>query len=201
MPAFSYRHIKNLYPIFWQKAFELNHKLERVIKETGDNTIEVGAWVSRATLDIITLAGMGRDLNTIEKPDNPLSVAYQTMLTPSMQTQILQLIGLVLGQRFVSLIPVPRNIELQHARNQTRQAARELIQHKKAQIAEKGKSDDVDIISVALESGQFTEEELINHMMTCVLYQLFPIFADMSLVSSLPAMKQPRPQCNGLYML
>ena len=166
MPAFSFRHIKDLYPIFWQKSFALNHKLEEHIKQTGDNVVEVGSWVSRAALDIITLAGMGRDLNTIEDPENPLSQAYRTILTPSRASQILGLIGLIIGQRLAASIPVKRNREMTEAAELTRKTARDLIHHKKALMAEKGQSDNIDIISVALESGYFSEEDLVNQMMT-----------------------------------
>lgn len=73
-PAFSYRHVKDIYPIFWQKSRELVECLaaasavtEVTSKESTEDgeprhapgTIDVGDWTSRATLDIIGVSGMG----------------------------------------------------------------------------------------------------------------------------------------------
>lgn len=74
-PAFSFRHVKDIYPIFWQKSRELVDCLavasattDAPSKEsTGDaepqhapGSIDVGDWTSRATLDIIGVSGMGK---------------------------------------------------------------------------------------------------------------------------------------------
>lgn len=45
--------------------------------------IDVGHWVSRATLDIIGLSGMGRDFNTLQEPDNELSKTYAKVFNAS----------------------------------------------------------------------------------------------------------------------
>jgi hypothetical protein len=43
MPASSYRHIKDLYPIFWSKSRELVRTLEKEMeKQAPDNVFEIG---------------------------------------------------------------------------------------------------------------------------------------------------------------
>lgn len=75
-PAFSFRHIKEIYPIFWAKSRELVDFLavassatpkakesegstEDAAPQHAPGSIDVGDWCSRATLDIIGLSGMG----------------------------------------------------------------------------------------------------------------------------------------------
>jgi cytochrome P450 len=71
LPAFAFRHIKDLYPTFWTKAKEVTEKMTETIKadaaykEQGSAVIEVGEWASRVTLDIIGVAGMGHDFSSI----------------------------------------------------------------------------------------------------------------------------------------
>ena len=67
MPAFAYRHVKDLYPIFWEKSTKLVKSLMAVVEKDGKESvqniddaavIECADWSSRATLDIISVAGV-----------------------------------------------------------------------------------------------------------------------------------------------
>ena len=94
MPAFAFRHIKELYPIFWSKSSELVQAL-KVHSETGsrnsdkpDTNVDVKDWTSRATLDVIGLAGLGRDFNAIKDPDNELIRTYKRIFSFSRGGQI-----------------------------------------------------------------------------------------------------------------
>ena len=62
MPAFSFRHIKDLYPVFWDKSCELTRAIQSTLnaqaktgrEDTKDEiapVVEVNQWTSRATLD------------------------------------------------------------------------------------------------------------------------------------------------------
>ena len=95
MPAFAFRHIKELYPIFWSKSGELIQALI-LHSETGSRdgdasstSIDVKDWASRSTLDIIGLAGLGRDFDAIKDPGNELILTYKKIFTPGRGGQIL----------------------------------------------------------------------------------------------------------------
>ena len=101
MPAFAFRHVKELFPIFWDKSSELIHALI-LHSETGccdgdkpSASIDVKDWASRATLDIIGLAGLGRDFNSIKDPDNELIRTYKTIFSPGRGGQILAVLFFV----------------------------------------------------------------------------------------------------------
>ena len=101
MPAFAFRHIKELYPIFWSKSSELIQALilhsengDRDSNESGA-AIDVKDWASRATLDIIGLAGLGRSFDAIEDPDNELTRTYKKIFSPGRGGQILAALFLI----------------------------------------------------------------------------------------------------------
>lgn len=180
MPAFAFRHVKDLYPVFWDKSKEAVLAMTESFKEESlkrtnghgikssspdETVIEVGEWASRATLDIIGLAGMGQDFGAIRDPETLLNRTYRTVFKPSRQAQILGLLNLFLPTWFVRRLPIKRNGEVEAAASVIRTTCRTLIRAKKEKL-EKNTLTDVDILSVALESGGFTEENLVDQMMT-----------------------------------
>ncbi|RAK73074.1 cytochrome P450 [Aspergillus fijiensis CBS 313.89] len=176
MPAFSYRHIKNLYPIFWSKSIEMVQCIEDDLRarenDSSDNVIRVATWSSRATLDIIGLAGMNRDFNSLRDPTNELARQYGRIngAPPSKLELGLFLLGLVMGvPTWVHKLPLKRNKYIREGAEYIRavalqmlREAKDLRDHEQASNAKDG----VDIMSVALESGSFTDEELVDQMMT-----------------------------------
>lgn len=183
-PAFAFRHVKELYPVFWGKGVEMVAAMNAAISGdqtsgqpnghsgTGDaekpkasNVLEVNGWASRTTLDIIGVAGMGQDFNAIAKPDNELYTTYQNIFTPNRTARILGILSLIIPTWFLRALPLRRNDDINAASSTVKRVARDLIQTKKAKL-EKGQSSDVDILSVALESGGFSDEDLVNQLMT-----------------------------------
>ncbi|MCJ1477757.1 hypothetical protein MMC13_006430 [Lambiella insularis] len=137
-PAFAYRHIKELYPTFWLKSRELVQALSSLVKEEllkegdekGAPVVHMGSWLSRATLDIIGVA------------------------------------GLFMPIWLIRLLPLKRNAEIAEAVKSVRSVSRRLIQAKQQKMNEKAARVDKDILSVAIESGGFSEENLVDQLMT-----------------------------------
>jgi cytochrome P450 len=182
MPAFAFRHIKDLYPTFWTKSreavlamtarvkgIEVKEEIctapENGTEPQGPAVIEVGDWASRATLDIIGVAGLGQDFGAIRDPTTPLNKTYRALFKPTRQAQILGLLNLFLPGWFLRNIPIKRNGDIEEAARVIRATCRQLIRAKKEKL-EKNELTDVDILSVAMESGGFTEENLIDQLMT-----------------------------------
>jgi len=195
-PAFAFRHIKNIYPIFWQKSIEMTDcmaaavaaaKAEPTNTSHDDGTakpdiglesqrherrrlgvIEVGNWASRATLDIIGLCGMGRDFNSLQDPSNELNKTYKSLAEPGSGARILGLAALFLPFWLLKLLPIKRNTQLSEASAYIKQVCRDLIIRKRKDVLEE-KAAGTDILSVALDSGAFSDEELVNQMMTFLI--------------------------------
>lgn len=189
MPAFAYRHIKDLYPVFWDKSREMVDLLKEAIKSNvpsaeqhgaavhdpekdsadvvkhAPGTIEVGDWTSRATLDIIGVSGMGQDFDSLNHPNNKLNHTYRTVFNPGKVGRALQILGVFVPFWLIKRLPVKRNHEMNEASVYIRKVCRDLIRQKRQAMMEKERTD-VDILSVALESGGFTDENLVDQMMT-----------------------------------
>ncbi len=111
MPAFAFRHIKELYPIFWNKSQEL---VETLISQHGKTTasdekaetgIDVSDWARRATLDIIGVAGLGQDFNSIRDPRGELHQIYNRLFSPSRGARIIGVLGLIFPRWLVRSLP------------------------------------------------------------------------------------------------
>jgi cytochrome P450 len=142
LPAFAFSHIRSMAPLFWDKAREGVQAMTQQILEDASKTpdakktavIEVGSWGSRITLDIIGLAGLGRDFGAIKNPHTPLSDAYWHIFKPNRQARILGLIGLVIPPRVLKWLPVQRNSDISTASRLIRATCAELIDEKKQKL-------------------------------------------------------------------
>lgn len=173
MPAFHYRHVKDLYPIFWSKSREMTEAITKIVNEKGPAqnvedgpVVEMGSWASRATLDIIGLAGLGQDFNAIQDPNTELNKAYRTIFGIQLSNSpILAMLGQIFPSWILHRLPFKQNIEISAASIKIRSVSRDLVRLKKERISAR-KDSGIDILSVALQSGGFTDENLVDQMMT-----------------------------------
>ncbi|KAK2590019.1 hypothetical protein QQS21_012297 [Conoideocrella luteorostrata] len=170
MPAFAFRHIKDLYPLFWRKSREVVRVMTAGCGASGVLEMEVGAWASRCTLDVIGTAGLGKDFDAIHDEHNELVDTYMTLSHPSRTDRLLMVLAEITGhfipvEPLMNYVLLPRVREVLRSAKIVRDVCRDVI-HAKKQKLDKGKLDDVDIVSVALKSGVFAETELIDQMMT-----------------------------------
>jgi cytochrome P450 len=173
MPAFAYRHIKNLYPVFWAKSIEMVKMIEedlesRKARDDNDNTVQISNWASRATLDIIGVAGMDHDFDSLRDPENTLNRSYrQIVAAPPLYMKLLFVVTmLVANPAWIQKLPFKRNRQIQESGDVIRNVARQMIRQKKAKMQDSKSETGVDIISVALSSGTFDEENLVDQSMT-----------------------------------
>ena len=179
MPAFAFRHIKQLYPLFWAKSKELVDILalesvplsdDGAITTTGQGkakAIDVNDWCSRATLDIIGVAGLGRDFHALDDTSNELLKTYRQLFTLGRTSRILAMLGFILPPWLVRNLPLKRNDLVQRSSDTIKCICRELIENAKEDLKEEKTREN--ILSIALKSGGFTEDELANQMMTFLL--------------------------------
>lgn len=179
MPSFSYRHVKDLYPTFWLKALQMTNEIEKGVKrKNGQDTITIRNWSSRAMLDIIGLAGMNSDFNSVKDPDNEISRQYENMGGDRGEIGGIQLIVafvclFFIGFKWFFNFPTKENRATLGAVEYIRQLSHRYVDEKRAYVhrqEEQGKVEDkkaaVDILSVAMRSGTFTDRNLVDQMMT-----------------------------------
>ncbi|KAG2115467.1 cytochrome P450 [Suillus clintonianus] len=86
-PAFTAAHVKTLYPAFWDKANQLRDVWIRAVQEHASQPIDVIIWSSKATLDVIELAGFGYQFNALSGENDELANAYYVIFTTAASTQ------------------------------------------------------------------------------------------------------------------
>lgn len=167
MPAFAFRHVKDLYPIFWGKSQEMTDRIVETTDRAPDGSvvIEVRDWASRATLDIIGSAGMGKDFDSLMNPENELFQTYKKIFSSNRGAQVVQILLGMLPHWVAVNLPLKRNDEIGQAIGTIKKVSRDLIATKRAQL-QRGEKPSHDILSVAMESGGFTDEDLVNQLMT-----------------------------------
>ena len=167
-PAFSYRRIKELYPVFWEKSCEAVRAMTLEAARTESGDLELQDWGSRATLDIIGVAGLGRDFGAIQDANNSLVKTYARIMKPSTTALVLVTLRQFLPDMVVSMLPLRQNDDLNKASEQIRTLCLDLIKAKRDKLAA-GEQPELDILSTALESNVFTDEQVTNEIMTILV--------------------------------
>ena len=164
-PAFHFRHIKELYPMMWAKGETLTKTLGQDIATNSSSTIELNSWASKVTLDIIGVAGLGRDIDSVEKKKDPLAGIYEELLDPDREKLIFGMLCLALGRPLIAMLPWKMNNLFNHLIGSLENICRPMIQDKRVAISEKG-DDHFDVLSLLMKSGDFSDEALKDQLLT-----------------------------------
>jgi cytochrome P450 len=163
-PAFSFRNIKDLYPLFWGKALEVTEVIERESSEHA-GCVEINHFANKVTMDIIGVAGAGRNFNTLKSSDDVLVGAYEEILEPTKEKAIYFVLNLILPRKLVQLLPWRLNQRLEQTTKVLRDECTELVSSKRALIKYAG-DDHKDILSLLIKSNDFSNEMLVDQLLT-----------------------------------
>ncbi|EHK97567.1 putative Sterol 26-hydroxylase, mitochondrial [Glarea lozoyensis 74030] len=67
----------------------------------GRKVVEVNHWANKVTLDIIGVAGLGRDFKSLTATNDPLVQNYEEILEPTTEKLVYFVFNLVFGRRFL----------------------------------------------------------------------------------------------------
>ncbi|KAL2192950.1 cytochrome P450 [Corynascus similis CBS 632.67] len=71
----------------------------------GSAVLKLTAWTGKVTLDIIGIAGMGREINAVEKASDPLQELYEELLGPDWERIVYAALNLAIGNHTVNMLP------------------------------------------------------------------------------------------------
>lgn len=183
LPAFTVRAIRDLGRTFWSKANQLvdvlaNEIARRPQAETAEDggatfkartgVVDMSVWTTSTTLDIISLACLGWDLNTLTKKTSELVESYAELTEPSPGKalwDVMHILGFGKYLRML-LLRVTRHFRFHSAR--LRSTVGRFVQEKKAQLkADVGREGErhVDILSMLIRTGDFSDPELEDLML------------------------------------
>ncbi|RDW59674.1 hypothetical protein BP6252_12761 [Coleophoma cylindrospora] len=175
-PAFSFRNIKELYPIFWSKAVELTRGVAAEVhanpeplkneKEANPRSVvEINHWANKVTMDIIGVAALGRELNALTNSDDELIKNYEEILEPTAEKAVYFTMNLFFPRRFIAMLPWALNATLEKTTGNLRAICHELVREKKSTL--KGEhTDSKDILSLLLVSNNFADDMIVDQLLT-----------------------------------
>lgn len=108
MPAFTYRSVKNLNALFWQKAHAM---LENILQNNDGEldgweiVVEVSEIASRVTLDIMGVAALDRDLQSLSQNGSPLADYYHQLFDRTAYEVVLDFITVSLPRAIGHSLP------------------------------------------------------------------------------------------------
>ncbi|KAF9478642.1 cytochrome-450 hydroxylase [Pholiota conissans] len=180
-PAFSIQNLRGLVPLVFNKGNELKDKWLKMIEASPEPlTIDVCHWVSRATFDVIGLAGFDYSFNAIENESNELFCAYKEMFEVAIsQSNPMRTIFRIYMPFISSLLPDETLRTVYRCHKVIHRVAGHLIQEKKAKI-EQGLKSGVpyagkDLLSLLLKSNvatdlpedqRISDEDILNNINT-----------------------------------
>ncbi|KAI5778387.1 cytochrome P450 [Geopyxis carbonaria] len=165
-PAFSHGQVKNLVPVFWEKAVYLGDKVAEEAAEgaTEDEkadgkVVDISRWCTLSTLDIIGAAGFGYDFQAMETggESNELAAAFSTLFKRTPMAIFLGLLGMFVPFWLTYWLPFQRSRDVRHAHRTLQRVCLELVQNKRRALQE-GKpeaTESRDILSTLLKSGEY----------------------------------------------
>ena len=119
------------------------------------------------------MATIGKSFGAIEDDQSELYRTYQTLFKQDWQTRMIGLLNFFLPFWFLRALPIPRNVKVEKARVYLSKICFEMLAEKRSKIAaakEKDKSDEtaggIDILSVAMQSGGFTDGQIVDQLLT-----------------------------------
>ncbi|KAH7910390.1 cytochrome P450 [Hygrophoropsis aurantiaca] len=135
-PAFGPGQIRDLTEVFLAKSIKLRDilMLESKDEEGNPKRIDISAWMSRVSLDVIGLAGFNYDINSLNASvkNNELHEAIEMMLSAGISASVLSI--LQIGIPPLRAIPTDRGRQIMFARNIMRRIGHEILRDAKAAV-------------------------------------------------------------------
>lgn len=165
LPAFTRRQIDRMYPTFCSKARETILAMTTALSAEAGSEIDMSNWASRYALDVIGLAGFGKDFGAIKNESNSLVKAFHSMFDVTKQKRVLFFLGSLLPWKLVRKLPLKHNEEFSEAIRTIRRSCQTVIEEKRA-ISTGTSIQDRDLLSIAMGNCLFSDEGLIDQVMT-----------------------------------
>ncbi|KAJ6457452.1 cytochrome P450 [Mycena vitilis] len=136
-PAFGAPQVRELTGIFVQKSVELREILAAQTAKSGVIRVDILSWLSKATLDIIGLAGFNYNFNSLASENQTeLAAAFSTIFYAGTRVNVLR----ILQMRFPVFRFIRSKLDRVMEKNQgvMRRIGLQLLQESKNEMAESG---------------------------------------------------------------
>lgn len=165
MPAFHFRQIKELYPVFWAKSIEFCNVLRAELADEASKVVEIGHYSTQVTLDIIGLAGLGRDVASLRSGEDELATTYEEVLEPTNEKAVWFLCHLVFPSRLIAMMPWKLNERVRILTEKLNRICTDFVLDRKSKIKLESQESQ-DILSFMIRSNNFSDRNLVDHLLT-----------------------------------
>ncbi|XP_006461052.1 hypothetical protein AGABI2DRAFT_204483 [Agaricus bisporus var. bisporus H97] len=167
-PAFSIQNLREMVPMVFKKGTQLKDKWMSMTAEACQSsqesslTLDVCHWVSRATFDVIGIAGFDYSFNAIHDESNDLFLAYKEMFEAAVsQGKPWRTMLSIYLPWFNKLFPDERQRLVERCQDTIHRVAGQLVKdkrHKMEEVLNEGKSyEGKDLLSLLLKSNASNE--------------------------------------------
>lgn len=165
MPSFHFRHIKELYPVFWDKSLSLCQTVATELSNNDSDVLEMNHFSTQVTMDIIGLAGIGRDIQALKNSDDELVKNFEEILEPTPEKGVYFLSHLLFPQWFIKKLPWRLNKRVEVTTGNLKNICQQFVQQKKERMKVESDSH-LDILSILIRSNSFSDDGLVDQLLT-----------------------------------
>lgn len=170
MPAFQIRNIRSLYPLMWEKTNVLLEQLQSGM--TAHGRVDMLAWASKFTLDIIGPCALSRDFGSMTNAHQPVAEAFSIIAEPSPQMALFLVLGIIFPQTILRRLPWAVNKIIDRESGYLRDVCRGILREKHEALRAREKSKDIeeetDILSNIIGTGEISDEQVVDEMLTFI---------------------------------
>jgi cytochrome P450 len=147
----------------WLKSVAMVERINTELLES--ETIEMYEWSSKATLDIIGIAALGREFNVLKNTEDELVKCYEEILEPSIEKVLFFVLTTLGPAKLVQMLPWKLNQDFKNATDSLRMICKRLVLEKRDLI--KADADHhFDILSLLIKSCNFADDAMVDQMLT-----------------------------------
>lgn len=144
------------------------HAVATDSNECLSDVVDLEYWAPKVTLDIIGLAALGQDFNTLQHSDDELARLYEQMMKPKPEQVALIVLNASLPQWLVKVLPWSVDRHFEGLTRDLRQICRQFVQERRQQIESGGgvEGGSIDLLARLIELNEFSDGELVDQLLT-----------------------------------
>ncbi|KAI4666736.1 uncharacterized protein J4E79_002776 [Alternaria viburni] len=173
-PAFHFRNVKELYPVFCAKSMEFCGAIRQELCGRPDGVLDICQYTSRVTFDLICLAGMGRDTGSLLNADDELIKNYEEILEPSAEKMWYYVANIVLPPWLVSILPWKLHERARVTTRNLRRICSEFVAERRAKM-QHNNAESRDILSIMIRDSELSDKNLVDQLLTLLAAGLVPL--------------------------